>query len=78
MDDTSRIKEYIQADVISHLERLMNGDSGEPLVNLYEKYRLQGGYPPKDAVYKSLLHDMMLPYYKMYLKPNIDRCYKGR
>ena len=28
MDDTSRIKEYIQDDVISHLERLMNGDSG--------------------------------------------------
>ena len=31
MDNTDRIKEYIQDDVISHLERLMNGDSGEPV-----------------------------------------------
>lgn len=77
MDDTSRIKEYIQDDVISHLERLMNGDSGEPVVNLYEKYRLQGGYPPKDAVYKSLLHEMMVPYYKMYLNGDTGLCCEG-
>jgi len=30
MDNTDRIKEYIQDDVIGPLERLMNGDSGEP------------------------------------------------
>ena len=46
MNNIDRIKEYIQDAVISPLERLMNGDSGEPEVNLYEKYYLQGGYPP--------------------------------
>ena len=76
MDNTDRIKEYIQDAVIGRLERLMNGDSGEPEVNLYEKYRLQG-YPPKDAVYKSLLHDMMLPYYKMYLNGDTTLCCEG-
>ena len=65
MNNIDRIKEYIQDAVISPLERLMNGDSGEPEVNLYEKYYLQGGYPPKDSVYKSLLHAMMVPYYEM-------------
>ncbi len=59
------IKDYIQDSVISPLERLMNGDNGEPGVNLYEKYHLQGGYPPKDSNYKSVLHEMMLPYYDM-------------
>ena len=58
MNNIDRIQEYIQDAVISPLERLMNGDSGEPGVNLYEKYYLQGGYPPKDSVYKSLLHAM--------------------
>ena len=38
MNNIDRIKEYIQDDVIAHLERLMNGDNGEPEVNLYEKY----------------------------------------
>lgn len=63
MDTIDRTKEYIHDAVISPLERLMNEDSGEPEVNLYEKYCLQGGYPPKDSVYKSLLHAMMMPYY---------------
>ena len=49
MKNIDRIKEYIQDAVISPLERLMNGDSGEPEVNLYEKYYMQGGYPPKDT-----------------------------
>ena len=74
MNNIDRIKEYIQDDVIAHLERLMNGDNGEPEVNLYEKYGLQGGYPPKDAVYKSLLHAMMVPYYKMYLNGDYQLC----
>ena len=65
MNNIDRIKEYIQDTVISHLERLMNGDNGEPEVNLYEKYYMQGGYPPKDSVYKSMLHAMMIPYYRM-------------
>ena len=59
------IKDYIQDAFISPLERLMNGDNGEKEVNLYEKYYRQGGYPPKDSNYKSVLHEMMLPYYDM-------------
>ena len=77
MDNTDRIKEYIQDAIIGHLERLMNGDSGEPGVNIYEKYHLQGSYPPKDAVYKSLLHEMMMPYYKMYLNADTGLCCEG-
>ena len=52
MNNIDRIKEYIQDDVIAYLERLMNGDNGEPEVNLYEKYGLQGGYPPKLSLQK--------------------------
>ncbi len=74
MNNIDRIKEYIQDAVISPLERLMNGDSGEPSVSLYEKYYMQGGYPPKDSVYKSLLHAMMVPYYEMYLNGDYQLC----
>ena len=74
MNNIDRIKEYIQDTVISHLERLMNGDNGEPEVNLYEKYYMQGGYPPKDSVYKSMLHAMMIPYYRMYLNGDHQLC----
>ena len=77
MNNIDRIKEYIQDAVISPLERLMNGDSGEPSVSLYEKYYMQGGYPPKDSVYKSLLHAMMVPYYEMYLNGDIRLCCAG-
>ena len=72
MNNIDRIQEYIKDAVISPLERLMNGDSGEPEVNLYEKYYLQGGYPPKDSVYRSMLHAMMVPYYEMYLNATSD------
>ena len=71
-----RIKEYIQDAVISPLERLINEGNGEE-VNLYEKYYSQGGYPPKDSVYKSLLHSMMVPYYEMYLNGDIKLCCAG-
>ncbi len=77
MNNIDRIKEYIQDAVISPLERLMNGDSGEPSESLYEKYYMQGGYPPKDSVYKSLLHAMMVPYYEMYLNGDIRLCCAG-
>jgi hypothetical protein len=77
MNNIDRIKEYIQDAVISPLERLMNGDNGEPEVNLYEKYYLQGGPPPKDSVYRSLLHAMMVSYYEMYLKGDIRLCCAG-
>ena len=68
------IKDYIQDAFISPLERLMNGDNGEKAVNLYEKYYRQGGYPPKDAAYKSMLHEMMVPYYDMYLNGDYRLC----
>jgi hypothetical protein len=74
MNSIDRYQEYIQDTVISHLERLMNGDNGEPEVNLYEKYYMQGGYPPKDSVYKSMLHAMMVPYYRMYLNGDHQLC----
>ena len=78
MNNIDRIQEYIKDAVISPLERLMNGDSGEPEVNLYEKYYLQGGYPPKDSVYTSMLHTLMVPYYEKYLYGDIRLCYAGR
>jgi len=68
------IKDYIQDAFISPLERLMNGDNGEKAVNLYEKYYRQGGYPPKDAAYKSMLHELMVPYYDMYLNGDYHLC----
>ena len=74
MNNIDRIKEFIQDAVISPLERLMNGNNGEPEVNLYEKYYSHGGYPPKDSVYKSMLHEMMLPYYEMYLNGDYQLC----
>ena len=77
MNNIDRIQEYIKDAVISPLERLMNGDSGEPEVNLYEKYYLQGGYPPKDSVYRSMLHAMMVPYYEMYLNGDTRLCCAG-
>jgi len=77
MYNIDRIKEYIQDAVISRLERLMKGDNGEPGVNLYEKYYMHGGNPPKDSVYKSLLHAMMVPYYDMYLNGDPELCCAG-
>lgn len=77
MENIERYRDYIQDTVISRLKRLMDEDNGEPEVNLYEKYRLQGGYPPKDSVYKSLLHDMMVPYYRMYLYGDTGLCCEG-
>lgn len=68
------IKEYIQDAYISPLERLMNGDNGEKEVNLYEKYYRQGGYPLKDSDYKNMLHEMMVPYYDMYLNGDYQLC----
>ena len=77
MYNIDRIREYIKDAVISPLERLMNRDSDEPEVNLYEKYYLQGGYPPKDSVYRSMLHAMMVPYYEMYLNGDTRLCCAG-
>lgn len=77
MNNIDRTKDFIQDAIISPLERLMNGDSGESEVNLYEKYYSQGGYPDKDSVYKSLLHAMMVPFYEMYLNADVRLCCAG-
>lgn len=77
MNNIDRTRDYIQDALISPLEQLMDGGSGEPSVNLYEKYYLQGGYPQKDSIYKSLLHAMMVPYYNMYLNGDVRLCCAG-
>ena len=53
----------------------MGNDVGN--VSLYEKYYHREGFPPKDATYKSLLHEMMLPYYRMYLNGDTRLCCAG-
>lgn len=73
--DIEYYKDYIQDSIVNPLERLMGRDVEE--VSLYQKYFLRGGYPPKDATYKSLLHEMMLPYYKMYLMGDSRLCCAG-
>ena len=73
--DIDYYKDYIQDSIVNPLERLMGRDVEE--VSLYQKYFLRGGYPPKDATYKSLLHEMMLPYYKMYLNGDTRLCIVG-
>lgn len=73
--DKEYYRDYIQDSTINHLERLMGSDVEE--VSLYQKYLLHEGYPPKDATYKNLLHEMMLPYYKMYLMGDSRLCCAG-
>lgn len=68
-------KEYIQDSVINPLELLMGNDVEE--VSVYEKYYHREGFPPKDATYQKLLHEMMLPYYKMYLNGDTRICCVG-
>lgn len=77
MGNIERYRDYIQDAYINHLERLMNEENRESGVDLYKKYYLQGGYPVKDSVYKSLLHEMMVPYYKMYLNGDTTLCCEG-
>lgn len=73
--DVEYYKDYIQDSIVNPLERLMGRDVEE--VSVYQKYFLRGGYPPKDATYKSQLHEMMLPYYKMYLMGDSRLCCAG-
>ena len=68
-------KEYIQDSIINHLERLMGNEVGD--VSLYQKYFLHEGYPPKDATYRGVLHEMMLPYYELYLMGDARLCCAG-
>lgn len=73
--DKEYYKDYIQDSIINRLQQLMGSDVDE--VSLYQKYSLREGCPPKDAIYKRLLHEMMLPYYKMYLMGDSRLCCAG-
>ena len=73
--DIDYYKDYIQDSIVNPLERLMGRDVEE--VSVYQKYMLREGLPPKDATYKTLLHEMMLPYYKMYLNGDTRLCIVG-
>ena len=76
MNNIDSYKEYIQDSVINHLERLMGNDEVDD-VNLWEKYESRGLTPKKDSVYRSVLHAMMVPYYKMYLNGDTRLCCAG-
>lgn len=76
MSNIEKYQQYIQNTVINRLERMMNGSNlpGEACMGQYP-----GGSVPKDSVYKSILHAMLEPYYRMYLfgetplcKPNME------
>ncbi len=75
MNNIDNSKEYIQDSVINPLERLMGNDVDE--VSVFEKYYHREGFPPKDSIYRSLLHEMMLPYYEMYLNGDTRICCVG-
>ena len=77
MNNLNKTKEYIRDAVTNPLERLMKGESGEPTVNLYEKYYWQGYSPKYDPNYKSMLHDVMVPYYELYLNSDTKLCCAG-
>ena len=76
MNNIDNYKEYIQDGIINHLERLMGNDVGDD-VNLWEKYDSKGLTPQKDSMYRSMLHAMMVPYYKMYLNGDTRLCCAG-
>ncbi|MCR5064639.1 MAG: hypothetical protein K6A67_02610 [Bacteroidales bacterium] len=75
-ENTEKYIDYIQRTIISHLEWMMDGGSQNDETNVYipPANRL-----PHDSMYKSVLHAMMEPYYRMYLygetqlcKPNME------
>lgn len=79
MNSLDIYKDYIQKTIINHLERLMDGGNQTGDLDLFEQYSSYVGHVPKDSVYTSTLHEMMKPYYKMYLygdprlcKPNME------
>ena len=75
-DNTEKYREYIQHAIIRNLEGMMDGGK--------QHYETGNCVSPvncitKDSVYKSVLHTMMKPYYRMYLfgetplcKPNME------
>jgi hypothetical protein len=76
MNNIDSYKEFIQDSIINRLERLMGNDEVDN-VNLWEKYGSKGLTPEKDSVYRSVLHAMMVPYYKMYLNGDTKLCCIG-
>ena len=76
MNNIDNCKEYIQDSIIYRLERLMGNNEVDD-VNLWEKYGSKGLTPQKDSVYRSMLHAMMVPYYKMYLNGDTRLCCAG-
>ena len=76
MNNIDSYKEFIQDSIINRLERLMGNDEVDD-VNLWEKYGSKGLTPMKDSVYRSVLHAMMVPYYKMYLNGDTKLCCIG-
>ena len=76
MSNIDIYKEYIQDSIINHLERLMGNDVADD-VNLWVKYGSKGLTPQKDSIYRSMLHAMMVPYYKMYLNGDTRLCCAG-
>lgn len=75
-DNTEKYKDYIQHTIIGYLKRMMDGGSqGDETSG----YVTPANRVPHDSVYKSTLHTMMEPYYRMYLygetplcKPNME------
>ena len=76
MDNTKKYKDYIQHTIIRNLEGMIDGGNQH-----YETGNcvLPVNRITKDSVYKSVLHTMMEPYYRMYLfgetplcKPNME------
>ena len=76
MNSIDSCKEYIQDSIINRLERMMGNEEVEE-VNLWEKYDPEGYSLKNDSAYKSLLHTMMVPYYKMYLNGDTRLCCAG-
>ena len=71
MINTNVIKDYIQAYHIIPLENLMGNDISNvtsPQIN-YDRKNIQ-----ISEEYKNLLHEMMLPYYRMYLSGDHHIC----
>ena len=76
MMNMKNYKDYIQDSVISRLERLMGNEMVEA-VNVWEKYGSQSDSFRKEPGYKCTLHEMMLPYYDMYLNGDTRLCCAG-
>lgn len=78
MTEEIDIRKYVQHTVVSHLERLMDGDNAPDEVQGYETYPY-GVVDRKSEQYQAALHELMLPYLDMYLygsprlcKPNME------